>query len=134
MTHLLLDTHVLVWFAEGSAELKPALVGRIEEAVAASETHVSVFSFWEVAILVARNRLTLDRPIDLWADSVSKAPGFDITPLSPAIAIESTRLPGNFHKDPADQIIVATARFFDCPLVTSDSRILSYSHVKTVAR
>lgn len=46
--------------------------------------------------------------------------------------IASTRLPGEFHRDPADQLIAATARTYDCALVTSDGRMISYPHVKTV--
>ncbi len=60
-------------------------------------------------------------------------PGVQLIPLSPEVAIESTRLPGDFHRDPADQIIVATARIFDCPLLTLDEKILGYPHVKTIA-
>jgi len=58
--------------------------------------------------------------------------GVRVVELTPEIATESTRLPGEFHKDPADQIIVATARILKCKLVTSDERILKYPHVKTV--
>ena len=54
------------------------------------------------------------------------------THLTPQIAIESTQLPGAFHHDPADQIIVATARYYDCPVLTADARILDYPHVKTL--
>jgi PIN domain nuclease of toxin-antitoxin system len=59
-------------------------------------------------------------------------PGVQIIELTPEIATESTRLPGEFHRDPADQIIVATARVMKCKLVTSDEKILNYSHVKTI--
>lgn len=57
-------------------------------------------------------------------------PGIKLLPLSPEIAIESTQLPGTFHKDPADQIIVATARINNCRLLTVDAKILSYAHVQ----
>ena len=59
-------------------------------------------------------------------------PGIQLIELTPQIAIESTKLPGNFHRDPADQIIVATARVFDIPLMTVDGKILNYLHVRTL--
>ncbi len=70
-----------------------------------------------------------------WTSGLSKlwvTLGIHLLALTPEIAIESTRLPGEFHRDPADQIIVATARMYDCPLVTSDEKILNYPHVTTV--
>ena len=57
-------------------------------------------------------------------------PGIHLLKLTPEIAIESTRLPGEFHRDPADQIIVATARIHECSLLTVDDKILNYSHVQ----
>lgn len=91
---------------------------------------ISVFSCWEVAKLVELNRLTLHCPIDEWMDTAFTYPGIQVLELTPKIAIESTQLPGEFHRDPADQIIVATARIHDCPLLTVDDKILNYSHVK----
>jgi PIN domain nuclease of toxin-antitoxin system len=58
-------------------------------------------------------------------------PGVKLVDLSPRIAIESTQLPGSFHRDPADQMIVATARVFACELLTADHRIRDYPHVNT---
>jgi len=60
-------------------------------------------------------------------------PGIRVLELTPEIAIESTQLPGEFHRDPADQIIVATARIHDCELVTSDGKIVEYHHIETVS-
>jgi PIN domain nuclease of toxin-antitoxin system len=60
-------------------------------------------------------------------------PGIGLLGLTPEIALESTRLPGSFHRDPADQIIAATARTYDCALVTSDNKILDYAYVETIA-
>jgi len=69
--------------------------------------------------------------LEKWFKQALNYPGVRTIELTPEIATESTRLPGNFHKDPADQIIVATARVLKCTLVTSDERILDYPHVKT---
>ncbi len=93
---------------------------------------MSVICCWEVAKLVALGRLVLPRPLDEWIDRALAYPGIRLLDLTPRIAIEANRLPGSFHRDPADQIIVATARVFDIPLVTSDQQILAYPHVRTV--
>ena len=93
---------------------------------------VSVISCWEIAKLVEYGRLELPCPLEEWFEQALSYPGIHLLPLTPEIAIESTRLPGEFHRDPADQIIVATARVYNCPLVTSDERILNYPHVTTI--
>jgi PIN domain nuclease of toxin-antitoxin system len=91
---------------------------------------VSVISCWEVAKLVEYNRLTLPCSIDDWLEQALAYPGIQLLFLTPRIVVESTKLPGTFHRDPADQIIVATARVHDWPLLTADDRILNYPHVK----
>jgi len=94
---------------------------------------VSAISCWEVAKLVERGRLALPHPLEEWFALALNYPGVRLLGLSPEVAAASTRLPGNFHRDPADQIIVATARLMYCSLVTSDRKLLSYEHVQTVA-
>lgn len=91
---------------------------------------ISAISCWEVAKLVEYNRLTLPLPVADWLDQALAYPGVHLLELTPQIAVESTQLPGTFHRDPADQIIVATARVYDCPLVTLDGRIQNYPHVQ----
>lgn len=106
------------------------------EIIQASETDkigVSAISVWEIAKLVEYKRLELPCPLKEWFDKALSYPGLRLIELAPEIAIESTQLPGEFHRDPADQIIVATARLHDCSLVTSDSKILRYPHIETVA-
>ena len=85
-----------------------------------------------MAKLVERGRLELSRPLEEWFGLALDYPGIRLVELTPEIAIASTRLPDEFHRDPADQIIVATARVNECPLVTSDQKIISYKHVETV--
>lgn len=94
---------------------------------------MSAISAWEIAKLVEYNRLVLPCDLHEWFQKALSYPGIRLLELTPEIAIESTKLPGEFHRDPADQIIVATARFYDYPLVSSDSKILKYSYVNTVA-
>ncbi len=128
---IVLDTHIWVWWTHGDARLTTSQV----EALTTHETDllgVSSISCWEVAKLVEYGRLELPCPLEEWFEQALSYPGVQILPLTPEIAIESTRLPGEFHRDPADQIIVATARVYDCPLITSDERILGYPYVKTI--
>jgi len=127
---IVLDTHIWVWWTHSPERLSQAQ----RELIETSETDVigvSAISCWEVAKLVERGRLELPITLEEWFDQALSYPGILLLALSPEIAIESTRLPGEFHRDPADQIIVATARIYDCILVTSDDKILSYSHVAT---
>lgn len=91
---------------------------------------VSVISCWEVAKLVEFGRLVLPATLDEWMNEALAYPGVRLLNLTPRITIESSRLPAPFHKDPADQIIVATAREYGCELATLDGKIRSYAHVK----
>jgi PIN domain nuclease of toxin-antitoxin system len=128
---ILLDTHIWVWWVHGDSQLSKAH----DEQIRAHEPDglgVSVISCWEIAKLVEHERLVLPRSTEDWMDQALAYPGIQLVGLTPRIAVESTQLPGAFHRDPADQIIVATARVLDCSLVTADERILNYPHVKTV--
>ena len=86
-----------------------------------------------MAKLVEKGRLTLPRALDEWMRLALGYPGVTLLPLEPEIAIESTRLPRPFHDDPADQIIVATARIHQCPVVTIDKKICDYAHVQALS-
>jgi PIN domain nuclease of toxin-antitoxin system len=126
---IVLDTHIWIWWVHGD----PALAASHRTLLDSSEQSglaVSAISCWEVAKLVERGRLTLPCPVSDWLRQALAYPGVHLIELSPRICVESTQLPGMFHRDPADQIIVATARILDVPLVTADSRILAYPHVK----
>jgi PIN domain nuclease of toxin-antitoxin system len=128
---IVLDTHIWVWWVHGTEQLTQSQMETIQE----NEDDVigvSAISCWEVANLVELGRLELSTTVEKWIEQALNYPGIRFIELSPEISIESTRLPGEFHRDPADQIIVATARIFDCPLVTLDERIIEYPHVKTI--
>ncbi len=106
------------------------------EAIDASESHeigISAISLWEIAKLVERKRLVLPCSINEWFEQALSYPGVQILALTPEIAVASTQLPGEFHREPADQIIVATARVHDCALVTSDGKISDYPYVETIS-
>lgn len=67
-----------------------------------------------------------------WLDEALAYPGVELLGFTPQIAVEANNLPGDFHRDPADQILVATAKVYQCPLVSSDGSIRRYPHVATV--
>lgn len=91
---------------------------------------VSIISCWEVAKLVEYNRLDLPSPVQDWIDKALQYPGIRLLNLTPRIVVEATQLPGNFHRDPADQLIVATARVHE--IATADSKILDYNGVTSI--
>jgi PIN domain nuclease of toxin-antitoxin system len=129
---IILDTHVWVWWVHASEHITSPQ-SQIIQANEKDVIGVSAISVWEIAKLVEYDRLELPCPLREWFDKALSYPGIRVVELTPEVAIESARLPGEFHRDPADQIIVATARLHGCPLVTSDRKILKYPHVKTVA-
>ena len=93
---------------------------------------VSIMSAWEIAKLVQKGKLAFSVPCREWLDGAVRADGVVMHPLSPDICVESTELPGAFHGDPADQLIVATARLLGAPVVTADRKIRAYPHVPTI--
>lgn len=126
---IVLDTHIWVWWVHGDERLRGRHLDLLQQNEAAG-LGVSVISCWEIAKLVECGRLTLPLPILDWFDKALSYPGVQLLELTPEIAVESTLLPGQFHRDPADQLIVATARVHDCPLLTADGKILDYIHVR----
>ena len=125
---IVLDTHIWIRWVDGSSQLTTQHQEWIEE-YKPEGLGVSVISCWEVAKLVENGRLKLQCPVEEWIEQALAYPGVRLLQLTPRIAIESTQLPGSFHRDPADQMIVATARVWGCPLLTVDDRILKYPHV-----
>jgi PIN domain nuclease of toxin-antitoxin system len=126
---IILDTHIWIWWAEESPHLTTRQHGLLHHHQSAG-LGVSVLSCWEVAKLVSLQRLQLDLTVDQWLRLALVRPEVLLIDFTPSIAVEANRLPGTFHRDPVDQIIVATARVLDCPLLTADSKILVYPHVQ----
>jgi len=126
---IVLDTHIWVWWVHGDPQL-PEPHQRLIEKHEQTGLGISAISCWEVAKLVEKGRLRLPCPIDEWMRLALGYPGITLLPLEPAIAIESTRLPPPFHDDPADQIIVATARIHGCAIVSVDRKISEYPHLQ----
>ena len=126
----LLDTNVWIWMVENHQRLPHKIISTLLEPDN-YPLHISAISAWEVAKKVEIGKLTLSIPIREWLLQATRKPFVEIIPLSVDIALESTMLPGKFQKDPADQIIVASARHCNMTLLTTDQLILSYQHVKT---
>lgn len=125
---IILDTHIWIWWVYNDAKLTEKQI-EIIKAHEGDGLGISIISCWEIAKLVEKSRLVLHCPIDEWLETALNYPGVKLIELTPSIIVESTQLPGDFHNDPADQMIVATARHFDCSLLTADEKILSYEHV-----
>jgi PIN domain nuclease of toxin-antitoxin system len=130
---LILDTHVLLWWVNGSDLLSNAAEKAIKRTLTrGSEIIVSSITAWEVSMLIDKGRLSLSMDVESWFAEISQIDGVRFLPVDNEIAIKSTVLPGSFHRDPADRMIVATARKLAIPLVTADEKIRNYDHVKTI--
>ncbi len=126
----LLDTNAWILLADAPDRV-PERVRNMAGDMANAPLGLSAISPWEVAKKTALGKLQLSLPIRQWMQQAIQPEGVGILPLTWEVALESACLPGAFHRDPADQIIVATARMHDLTLLTSDRRILDYSHVRT---
>ena len=130
---IVLDTHVLLWWVSGSDELSASAEKAIRSTLTqGSEIIVSAISAWEVSMLIDKERLILSMDVESWFDEVSQIDGVRFVPIDNEIGIKATVLPGDFHNDPADRMIVATARKLAVPLVTADEKIRNYEHVRTI--
>lgn len=126
---IILDTHVWIWWVHDDPLLPPDYHHYIRANVGTG-LGVSVFSCSEVAKLDSGGKITLPIPIRDWLNIALAEPNVRLLDLTPEIVVDSTHLPGQFHRDPADQLIVATARVYNCPLVTMDTAIRNYPHVQ----
>jgi len=120
---ILLDTHVWLWLLHNPSQLSSQAQAAIDSEESQSGLLVSAISVWEIAIKSSSGKLTLPLPINEW---------YALAQTHSGIAIASTQLPDNFHKDPADRILVAIARRYGIPLVTCDAKILNYPYVQTI--
>lgn len=124
---IVLDTHVLVWTVEGDPRLGEAARRLIAEEAAKGRILVPAISLWEIAMLVAKDRLALAQDIRTWMERILELDGIEVAPIAPSISLDAVNLPGSFHADPADRMIVATARHHQATLVTADRQILAYA-------
>jgi PIN domain nuclease of toxin-antitoxin system len=121
---LLLDTHVLIWAMLNAPRLGRQAAKAINAASRQERLAVSAITPWEIGLLESKGRITLQKGVLEWVQEALAKPGVSLVPLEPEIAIASTRLPFEMHSDPADRILVATARHLGAILVTADKALL----------
>lgn len=133
MLSLLLDTHILIWWRSDPQRLTKAQAA----ALASLESHgaaaaISAITLWEMAKMLELGRAEITVPLDDWLTEIESHPLLAVLPLSARIVAESVRLGADFHRDPADQIIVATARCHGLKLLTADERIRRWGKVPVI--
>lgn len=133
MNSILLDTHVWVWYTSGNENLPKSTRKTIDLAAQNRSLWIAAISLWELSMLDARKRIILDMPCLEWINKSIELIPLQIAALTPSISTESCRLPGEFHGDPADRLIIATARVEGLSLITRDTKILNYGRTKYVS-
>lgn len=125
---LLLDTHTWIWLNTGDTRrLGKKAAQRLTRAAARGALRLSVISVWELGLLHARGHIRFSTTLDEWVRAALETPGLSIADLTPEIALDASRLPGDLHPDPADRMLVSTARHVNATLVTRDERLLRYA-------
>ncbi|GHU10997.1 twitching motility protein PilT [Alphaproteobacteria bacterium] len=134
MTDILLDTHIFLWLMNGDSKLAQENLSKIDSVInSEGRICLSAISIWEIAMLEAKRRIALTQPIRKWVEQAIEIAFVKVMELSTEILLDSCHLPGEFHSDPADRMIVATSRVKNIPLITQDEKILNYSHCMTGA-
>ena len=128
---IVLDTHAWLWWLGDPERLGAAAAAAIEHAIAEDAVHISTVSAWEVALLIARGRLELDRSAEDLVRGTEALPFVSFVDVDVRIATRSVRLDLP-HPDPADRFIAATADLLGCPLVTADRRLQAAGWLQTV--
>lgn len=129
---ILLDTHVLVWWVSDSPRLSPAAGAAVARAIKEDGIAISAMSVWEICLLVVSEKLQLKRDVHTWLAKVLSLPFLTVVPIDATIAEASIFLSSSLPKDPADRMIVATARELAVPLVTIDQKIRRSNVVTTI--
>ena len=129
---IVLDTHIWLWWISNPDYLSPSAQHAIDFAISEKGIIISSISTWEVALLVEKGRLELSIEVRDWVRKTEDLPFVRFMPVDNTIALRSINLPDNFHPDPADRIIAATAMTMGLPLVTKDDKFINYHHVKTI--
>jgi len=124
VSDVLLDTQALIWLLEDNPRIGSTAVRLAEQALANGRLCASAISFWEVAMLAVRKRIDITVAPDVWRQK-ALAQGVAEIPLSGRIAVTAVLLE-NFHPDPADRFVAATALEHDAVLITSDRKILDW--------
>lgn len=128
----LLDTHILLWWLGEDPRLSLEQREVLEKADATNPLWVADITLWEIATLLSLGRIKLHLPLREWLEQATAPPLVQRVAITPAVAAEVAALPDSFHRDPADRIIVATARVLGATLVTRDRRIVEAGLVPTL--
>ncbi|MGR3318267.1 MAG: type II toxin-antitoxin system VapC family toxin [Candidatus Anammoxibacter sp.] len=129
---ILLDTHALIWFVDNPNLLSTRARHEINKAYDLKKVYISQISYWEISMLVLKERLAFKLELKEWLNSIERMPQFTSIGITPSIASINTKLSTDFHGDPADRIIAATAIDLDIPIVTKDKMISKYQFVKAI--
>jgi PIN domain nuclease of toxin-antitoxin system len=124
---ILLDTHVWLWVMSGHSRISREFVRTYERDIKLNRVFVSPMSIWETGMLVQKGRIELETDTLEWVNTALEASGIRLCPITPRIAIQSSRLPGDVHGDPVDRLLIATAFDENLVLITCDQKILEYS-------
>jgi PIN domain nuclease of toxin-antitoxin system len=117
---------VWIWATSATSELGPTGRSFIAKASDEGALSISAMSVWEVSLLEQTGRLGLQTPIEAWLHTATVEAQIRVVSVDASIALNANRLPGDFHRDPADRLIVSTARTIGALLVTRDQKILDY--------
>jgi PIN domain nuclease of toxin-antitoxin system len=128
---ILLDTHALIWWVNGDP-MSPRATSAMAVELEGGEIAISSITAWEIAMLTTRGRLSLSIDVTAWLAAIKQIERVKFVAIDNEIAVDAVELPGEFHKDPADRLIVATARKLRVPIVTADQKITGYPHVRTI--
>ncbi len=129
---ILLDTHVWLWSMVGSSTLSKDFSNAFENILETQQVLISPMSIWEIGMLVDKKRIEISMDVSDWVDQALDVPGIQLCPITPRIAIQSTRLPGNVHGDPVDRLLIATAFEENAVLVSCDKKILEFGSDKFI--
>ena len=126
---IILDTHAWIWWTNESTNLSAKAFDAIQET---DVIGIPAISCWELAMLVSKRRMGLSMDVQVWIDLALQRPKVKLLPLTPEIAVLSTRLPGNFHGDPSDRLIVASSLVHKAPLVSKDEKIQNWQYLQVI--
>lgn len=132
---LLLDTHVWLWaLEEARGRMCDAAFALVSSAAAERRLYVSDISFWEIALKASKGQLELSVDPMLWLERAARAPGVQALALTRDVLVQSTRLPGAMHGDPADRMLVAQAQLAGLTLMTCDAQLVTYAKAQRAVR
>lgn len=126
---IILDTHAWIWWITESENLSVQATEAINKA---DIIGIAAISCWELAMLVAKNRIGLSMDVQIWINLALQHPKIQLLALTPEIAVLSTRLPGNFHGDPADRLIVASSLVHKAQLISKDDKIKQWGYLQVI--